>query len=66
MPILPQRETSAFQNRTEEPALLDTLLEHAESGEGGWLWSVVGGPAVGKTTLALTWIIQNRHPFGHA
>ncbi|GAA1464710.1 hypothetical protein NE857_03865 [Nocardiopsis exhalans] len=64
--ILPQRETSVFQNRTEELALLDTLLERAESGEGGWLWSVVGGPAVGKTTLVLTWIIQNRHRFGHA
>lgn len=64
--ILPQRGTSVFQNRTEELALLDTLLERAESGAGGWLWSVVGGPAVGKTTLVLTWIIQNRHRFGHA
>lgn len=64
--IVPQRETSAFQNRTGELALLDALLERAETGTGSWLWSIVGGPAVGKTTLALTWIIQNRHRFGHA
>ncbi|GAB3727893.1 hypothetical protein [Nocardiopsis nanhaiensis] len=64
--LLPQRETSVFQNRGEELALLDTFLERAEEGTGSWLWSMVGEAAVGKTTLALTWIILNRSSFGHA
>ncbi|WP_460747782.1 ATP-binding protein [Nocardiopsis oceani] len=64
--LLPQRETSAFQNRSGELAQLDTLFERAKEGTGSWLWSLVGEAAVGKTTLALTWIILNRHRFGHA
>ncbi|GAA3761033.1 tetratricopeptide (TPR) repeat protein [Spinactinospora alkalitolerans] len=57
--------TSAFQNRTVEFAELDGWAEEAEAG-GRRLWNITGSSGIGKTTLALTWINENRHRFGHA
>ncbi|PSK90954.1 NB-ARC domain-containing protein [Murinocardiopsis flavida] len=57
--------TSAFQDRTQEFGELDGWADEADV-SGRRLWNVTGHSGVGKTTLALTWINENRHRFGHA
>ncbi|SIO87503.1 hypothetical protein [Nocardiopsis sp. JB363] len=64
--IVPQRETTLFQNRTDELAGLDAHLDHALESEQSLLLNLVGPPGIGKTTTALTWILRNRRRFGHA
>lgn len=54
--------TSVFQNRRSELAVLD---DWAEQG-GSRLLEIVGPSGIGKTSLALTWINENRDRFGHA
>ncbi|MBO0801696.1 MAG: tetratricopeptide repeat protein [Nocardiopsaceae bacterium] len=57
--------TSAFQDRDEAMAELGAWAEQAEAG-GSRLWVITGEAGVGKTTLAVTWINENRHRFTHA
>ncbi|WP_158562733.1 NB-ARC domain-containing protein [Marinitenerispora sediminis] len=57
--------TSVFQNRAAEFAELDAWAEQAAAG-GSRLWNITGASGIGKTTLALTWINENRHRFDHA
>ena len=64
--IVPQRETTLFQNRNDELAALDARLDHALESEQSLLLNLVGPPGIGKTTTALTWILRNRRRFGHA
>lgn len=64
--IVPQRETTLFQNRNDELAALDAHLDHALESEQSLLLNLVGPPGIGKTTTALTWILRNRRRFGHA
>lgn len=64
--IVPQRETTVFQNRVEELTTLDGHLERVWETGQSLLLNLVGPPGIGKTTTALTWILENRHRFGHA
>ncbi|NRQ32126.1 tetratricopeptide repeat protein [Nonomuraea sp. NN258] len=57
--------TSVFRDRMPEFATLDAWAERAEEG-GSRLWNITGPSGIGKTTLALTWINENRHRFDHA
>ena len=57
--------TSVFSDRTAESAVLDDWADQAEAG-GSRLWNIAGDSGVGKTTLALTWINENRYRFPHA
>jgi tetratricopeptide (TPR) repeat protein len=57
--------TSVFQDRDDALAELSAWAEQAEAG-GSRLWVITGQSGVGKTTLALTWINENRHRFAHA
>jgi tetratricopeptide (TPR) repeat protein len=57
--------TSVFQDRDEALAQLSEWAEQIEAG-GSRLWVITGQAGVGKTTLALTWINENRHRFAHA
>lgn len=57
--------TSVFRDRDDAVAELSAWAEEAGAG-GSRLWVVTGEAGVGKTTLALTWINENRHRFTHA
>lgn len=57
--------TSVFQDRDDAMAELGAWAEQMEAG-GSRLWVITGESGVGKTTLAVTWINENRHRFSHA
>lgn len=57
--------TSVFKNRKPEFETLDEWARQIDSG-GSRVWNLTGDSGVGKTTLALTWINENRDRFGHA
>ncbi|MFI6500289.1 tetratricopeptide repeat protein [Nonomuraea typhae] len=57
--------TSLFRDRAPEFATLNAWAEQTESG-GSRLWNITGPSGIGKTTLALTWINENRGRFDHA
>lgn len=57
--------TSVFQNRKAELALLDGWADQVGTG-GSRLWNITGASGIGKTTLVLTWINENRGRFDHA
>lgn len=57
--------TSVFQDRDDAMAELGMWAEQIGAG-GSRLWVITGEPGVGKTTLAVTWINENRHRFSHA
>jgi hypothetical protein len=57
--------TSVFQDRDDAMAELGGWAEQVEAG-GSRLWVITGESGVGKTTLAVTWINENRHRFAHA
>lgn len=59
------RVTTVFQDREEEFAELSGLADQMDAG-GSRLWVITGDSGLGKTTLAVTWINQNRHRFGCA
>jgi tetratricopeptide (TPR) repeat protein len=57
--------TSVFRDRDDTVAELGAWAEQMEAG-GSRLWVITGESGVGKTTLAVTWINENRHRFAHA
>jgi hypothetical protein len=57
--------TSVFQDRDGEFASLDAWAEQMAA-SGSRLWIITGDAGIGKTTLALTWINENRLRFGDA
>jgi hypothetical protein len=57
--------TSVFRDRDDAVAELGAWAEQMEAG-GSRLWVITGESGVGKTTLAVTWINENRHRFAHA
>jgi hypothetical protein len=57
--------TSVFQNRRPEFEMLDDWAEEMKT-DGSRLWNITGASGIGKTTLALTWINENRERFHHA
>ena len=57
--------TSVFQDRDDAMAELGAWAGQLEAG-GSRLWVITGESGVGKTTLAVTWINENRHRFAHA
>ena len=57
--------TSVFQDRDREFAELDAWAEQMAA-NGSRLWIITGDAGIGKTTLALTWINENRRRFGYA
>ncbi|MFI0424011.1 tetratricopeptide repeat protein [Spongiactinospora sp. 9N601] len=57
--------TSVFRDRAPEFTTLNMWAEKTETG-GSRLWNITGPSGIGKTTLALTWINENRQRFDHA